>query len=364
MFIFEKYILRRLVVVFVMTIVFFTGILFIFNVFKIARHLAAGLQFSLVLRLFVYLIPSLLGFSIPFGALVACLLVYGRLSAQNEILALRASGVSLSRVASAMAMLGVGTFFLSLFVFGVVSPKGTFALRNLRKELGSINPIFLFEPGKTINVFPGYSIYLRKKQGNELYHVVIHCVDKEGVTTRIDAERGTVKHNPRLGRLSLVLKNVTVIMGKHRGEQFWDEKDESVTIEFDIASAVQKIQVKKDESDMTFRELMSRIRIARENGENTAMYLTEFNKRLVYSFACLSFALIGAPLGMRIHRGEKTVGITIGIALAMAFYTLVMLAEKLRDKPSLHPELLMWLPNAILLLLGVFFFRRIQRGIG
>ncbi len=318
MLIYERYILKKLIAVFLLTVIFFTAVLFIFNVFRIARHVAAGLQLSIVLKLFIYLVPSLLGFSIPFGALVACLLVYGRLSAQNEILALRSSGVSLYRTASAMAMLGIGTLLLAVFVFGVVSPKGKYAVRKLRKELGTINPLFLFEPGETTKI-SGYSFYLKRKHGNRLYDVHISHVTKERVTMRIDAQVGTLKHDPKSGTISLQLENVSGRMRKRGGRELWEETDKIMEIEFDLASALQRVEIKKDEDDMTFRELLARARVARQNGEDSTLYVTEFNKRLVFSFACLSFAIIGAPLGMRIHRGEKTVGAAIGLGLAMSF---------------------------------------------
>jgi lipopolysaccharide export system permease protein len=364
LFIYQKYILKKLVAVFLLTVVFFTAILFIFNIFRIARHVAAGLQISLAAKLFLYLVPSLLGFSIPFGALVACLLVYGRLSAQNEILALRANGVSLYRTASSAAILAVGTFLLAALVFGVVSPKGRYAVRKLKKELGSVNPVFLFEPGRTINAFPGFSIYLGRKSGNRLHKIVIHSVDKQGVTTRIDAETGTVQHYPQTGKISLKLQNVKVIMSQKGQPHVWDERDKSMEIKFDLASAMEKITVPKREDDMTFRELLARARITKENGEDPFLYETELNKRLVLSIACISFAIMGTPLGIRVHRGEKAVGVSIGLGLAMSFYTVVMLAERLRDKPGVHPQLLMWLPNVILIALGLLFFRRVHRGRG
>ena len=362
--IYEKYILKKLVAVFLLTVVFFTAIMFILNIFRIARHVAAGLQVSLAAKLFLYLVPYLLGFSIPFGALVACLLVYGKLSAQNEILALRANGVSLYRTASSAAILAVGTFLLAVFVLGVVSPKGKYAVRMLRKELGNVNPVFLFEPGKTINAFPGFSIYLGRKRGNRLYELTIHSVDKQGVTTRIDAQTGTVEHRPQSGTICLKLQDVKVIMSQRGQPHLWDERDKSMEIEFDLASAMEKVTIPKREDDMTFRELLARAKVATEVGENAALYLMEFSKRLVLSFACLSFAMIGTPLGIRVHRGEKTVGVSIGLGLAMSFYTVVMLAERLRDNPSVHPELILWLPNVILVALGIFFFRRIHRGLG
>ncbi len=364
MLIYQRYILKKLIAVFLLTVVFFTAILFMFNVFRIARHVAAGLQLSLAAKLFLYLVPSLLGFSIPFGALVACLLVYGRLSAQNEILALRANGVSLYRTASPALILALTTFLLALLVFGVISPKGKYAVRMLRKELGKVNPVFLFEPGRTINAFPGFSIYLGRKSGNRLHEIVIHRVDEQGVTTRIDAQTGTVEHDPDSGKIAMKLRNVKVIMSQRGEPHFWDERDKSMEILFDLASAMEKITVPKREDDMTYRELLARARIAREDAENPLLYLMELNTRLVLSFACFSFAIIGTPLGIRVHRGEKTVGISIGLGLAMSFYTVVMFAERLRDKPGVHPGLLMWLPNVILVVLGILFFRRIHRGQG
>lgn len=363
MLVYEKYIFKKLAAVFLLTVVFFTAILFVFNIFRIANRLAAGLQFSIVLKLFAYLIPSLLGFSIPFGALVACLLVYGRLSAQNEILALRASGVSLYRTASAMMLLGVATLLLSLAVFGVVAPKGQFAVRQLRTELGRINPLFLFEPGETTTI-SGYSFYLGKKSGNRLYDVDISHVDKERVTMRIKAKWAILRHDKNAGTISLELHDVKGTMRKRGGDNLWEEKSKVMVIDFNVAEAIAKVKVPKDESDLTFRELLARARLARETGGDVGLYTTEFHKRLVFCFACLSFAFIGTPLGIKVHRGEKTVGFSIALGLAMAFYTVVMFAERLRESPHVHPLVVMWTPNVVLLLLGLLFFRRIQRGIG
>jgi len=360
--IYEKYILKKLIAVFLLTVMFFTAILFIFNVFRIARHVAAGLQISLVLKLFFYLVPSLIGFSIPFAALVACLLVYGRLSGQNEILALRASGVSLYRTASAMVMLGIGTFLLSVFVFAIVSPKGKFAVRKLRTELGSINPLFLFEPGEWITI-SGYSFYLEKRHGNRLTDVQISHEDEEGIWTEVLAERATMEHQQESGTLCLTLHDVTSTMRKLGGEELWKEKARSMVIKFDLASIMERIEIRKEEDEMTFRELLARTKLARELREDSSLYTTEFNKRLVFCFACLSFAMIGAPLGMRIHRGEKTVGVSIGLALAMSFYTVVMFAERLRKNLAVHPQLLMWLPNVALVVLAILFFRKVRRGV-
>jgi lipopolysaccharide export system permease protein len=361
--IYEKYILKKLIVVFLLTVVFFTAILFIFNVFRIAKHVAAGLQISLVLKLFFYLVPSLIGFSIPFAALVACLLVYGKLSAQNEILALRASGVSLYRTASAMVMLGVGTFLLAAFVFGVVSPKGKLAVRKLRTELGRINPLFLFEPGETTTI-SGYSFYLEKKHGNRLTNIRIDHKGKEGIWTHILARSGVMEHQENSRTLSLTLRDVDSRMRKRGGPELWREIAETMVIKFDLASIIERIEMKKEEDEMTFRELLAVARIVRRTGGDVSLYSMELNKRLVFCFACFSFVMIGAPLGMRIRRGEKTIGVSIGLALAMSFYTVVMFAERLRENPSVHPQLLMWLPNAVLIVLGILFFRKVRRGVG
>ena len=92
----KKYILREVFVMFLFSLIVFTFVLVTGNLVKLADLVInKGVDISKVGKLFLFLIPFLLSYTIPMSTLSATLLVFGRLSSDNEILALRANGVSL-----------------------------------------------------------------------------------------------------------------------------------------------------------------------------------------------------------------------------------------------------------------------------
>ncbi len=78
---------------------------------------------------------------------------------------------------------------------------------------------------------------------------------------------------------------------------------------------------------------------------------TELNKRFSFSLACVTFALIGIPLGITAHRQETTVGFGLSLVVALTYFLIIIVVNTFREKANVHPELLIWLPNVIFLLL-------------
>jgi len=88
---------------------------------------------------------------------------------------------------------------------------------------------------------------------------------------------------------------------------------------------------------------------------------TEINKRFSFPFACVAFAIIGVPLGVTAHRRETSIGFAMGLIVAVAYFLFVIIANTLRGNPKVHPELLIWVPNVLFIILGLFLFRRLAK---
>src|SRR5437763_8168138 len=88
---------------------------------------------------------------------------------------------------------------------------------------------------------------------------------------------------------------------------------------------------------------------------------TEINKRFSFPFACMAFAIIGVPLGVTAHRRETSIGFAMGLIVAITYFLFVIVGDTLRDNPGAHPELLVWSPNILFIVLGALLFRRLAR---
>jgi lipopolysaccharide export system permease protein len=87
----------------------------------------------------------------------------------------------------------------------------------------------------------------------------------------------------------------------------------------------------------------------------------ELSKRFSFSLACLTFALVGIPLGITAQRKETSVGFVMSLVVSIAYFFFIVLADTLNNKPQMYPYLLMWLPNVIFIGYGWFLFKRLSR---
>src|SRR5205814_1430792 len=98
-----------------------------------------------------------------------------------------------------------------------------------------------------------------------------------------------------------------------------------------------------------------------ESSRERSASRTEINKRFSFPFSCLAFGLIGVPLGVTAHRRETSIGFAMGLIVAVTYFLFVIIGDTLRSNPNVHPELLVWLPNVLFIVLGTLLFRRLAR---
>jgi lipopolysaccharide export system permease protein len=84
-------------------------------------------------------------------------------------------------------------------------------------------------------------------------------------------------------------------------------------------------------------------------------------EKYTLSLSVLAFALVGVPLGISVSRRETSANLGVAVGLALGYYLLLVMVGWLDRHPEYRPDLLLWLPNAIFLALGVWLFRRIEK---
>jgi lipopolysaccharide export system permease protein len=340
------------------------------NVFKQLLDLLVNhdVPIEFIITFIAYIIPFSLTFTIPWGFLTAVLLVFGRLSAENELIALRSNGVSVPRIC-------VPVFILSLICVGIcfwinvdVAPKAQEQMKAAVYNMATSNPIALFGSDSTIDQFPGYLIYVEKKEGRKLENILMYQINDHGQPTMmVHAKTGELMTDLQ-GDAQIILH-----MNQSQYEQRDSQKPDNLTLihygitiqQNDLAISLQdlyeKNKKKRSLSQMTLAELLSKQAGSNMDRGQLSAVKTETNKRFSLSIASFAFCLIAVPLAITAHRKETSVGFLFSLIVAFVYFFFVPLVDIVRSNPKFHPELLIWLPNVVFISLGAFLFYRMSR---
>jgi len=131
------------------------------------------------------------------------------------------------------------------------------------------------------------------------------------------------------------------------------------TLPISLEELYEKEKKRPSRSALSIEQLLEQLKS--ENQRERSASRTEINKRFSFPFACIAFAIIGVPLGVTAHRRETSIGFAMGLIVAVSYFLFVIIGDTLRGNPKVHPELLVWFPNVLFIVLGAFLFRRLAR---
>ena len=213
----DRFVGRELVVNVLFAIAVLSLVLVVGNIFRKLLPLLVNhdVPLEFLLTFIAYVLPFSLIFTIPWGLLTAILLVFGRLSADNELIALRANGVSVTRVCVPLAVLALVCTAICLWLNVDVAPAAQEKLRSSIFDLATQNPIALFGGDQVIDQFPGRKIYVGKKEGNKLENIIVFQMDEHSLPVRVT--------HARTGMLETDLPNKRLLL--HLYDARYQERD-------------------------------------------------------------------------------------------------------------------------------------------
>ena len=369
-----------------MTMLVFTFVLLIGNLLQeILPLLVSGeASFWMVAKALLLLIPFVFAFALPMAMLTSTLLVFGRFSADQELTAARASGISLVSLASPILMLGLLLCGVSALINMQIAPLSRVAYNSLRSDMRAALATFRLPEGYPVDL-PGrtngdaYSIYTRRNHNNNLQDVVICEVKGETNVTRYLASSGHIDVDTNANKLSLYLTNAQILIPGATPPSGGE-----LRVELDLKSAGKGTV---SYSDMTFDELQGELQkwnrsasaplSTNRNAEPlkrkaelqhaladvSESIRVQIHRQVAFSFACFGFTLIGIPLGIRVHRRETNIGVAMALGLVAIYYTFLLVGQSLSSHVEYAPHLLMWVPNLIFQAFGIVLLWRANRGI-
>ena len=363
----DRFLSRELLVNVLFAIAVLSLVLVVGNIFRKLLPLLVNhdVPMEYLITFIAYVMPFSLIFTIPWGLLTAILLVFGRLSADNELIALRSNGVSISRICIPLAGVALFCTAICLWLNVQAAPAAQEKLRSTIFDLATRNPMALFGSDQVIDQFPGRKIYVGKKEGNKLENITVFEMNEKSLPMKVTYAR--------TGMLEADLANKQILMHLYQARyQARDEKNPldltkirdginmaEGTLPISLEELYEKEKKRPSRSALSIEQLLEQLKS--ENQRERSASRTEINKRFSFPFACIAFAIIGVPLGVTAHRRETSIGFAMGMIVAVSYFLFVIIGDTLRGNPKVHPELLVWFPNVLFIVLGAFLFRRLAR---
>ncbi len=363
----DRYISGQLLTAAGFAIVLLTAILVLGNIFKQLLDLLVNqdVPMETVFAFIGFVIPASSVYTIPWGFLTAVLLVFSRISAENELLAMRTAGLSYPRICAPVFILG-GLFSLfCLWINLEVAPRAQERMKRAIFSIATDNPIALFAKDQVIEEFPNRKIYVTEKKGENLFdiHVFEHN-DRFEILRTVFAKQGRIETDMENRAIKMRLFNARFEIYDQQDPRNLNKLRQGITmaettISISLEELYQRNEQRKTLSSLTLKELNAQLKS--QKGDQMTRTRTEVSKRYSFSLACLTFALVGIPLGITTQRRETSAGFGVSLVVAFCYFLFIEIANSMRDNAAVKPHLLMWLPNLLFLILGAWLFVKLNK---
>lgn len=341
-----------------------TFVMLLGNLIKIADLVInKGVDVVSVSKLFLFMMPSLIKYTLPIASLAAILLSLGRLSSDNEIIAIRASGINMFSLISPLLIVGMILSLILVIFNDRVIPYAHFASRQTLMEVGVKNPTAALEPGIFINSFDKYILFIYNvdQKRNRLGNVRIYEPRGEGKPTRtIVARAGEFISIPEKNSIKLKLIDGTSDEpDPDNPTNFYKLNFKTYFMNLNLSQGQDKNKMEKKPKDMTIQELDNEITRLKKEGINPTPLVTEIHEKIALAFSCFIFMLLGIPMAIITRRREKSINFCIAFLIVGVYYILLMGSEALSLQGYLIPQLAMWIPNSIMGAIGAILIYKL-----
>lgn len=409
-----RYVGKEYILSFIVAFLFFFFIFFVNQILVLAqRILLKNVRVMDVIMLVIFSIPQFLMYTMPFSSLASASMVIGNLSSQNEILALRSSGVHVRNIFMPILVISLGFSFATLMIADRMIPYTTELYKDLyAKILQSVPTLELDSYSSTR--FGKRIISNGLVDGNTLYDVVIFDDTSSRESRVISASKGSITIidiNRYLYRIDLEDPEI-MITDSSSLESYSLASASDMELYLDLSSnasglvsitpsqmSIRQLQaaaqerlseqqsiekqrmtnisynaVKLGEVLMDVEESGSGISSALNYAEDLAdarrsqgfsfyfqYYRSELQKKIALSLACTFLVFVAFPISFFRVRNGRLLGFALSMFVACAYWFFIYYMHVRAIQSALHPAVFMWLPNAVVFIAGIVLLWRTRK---
>jgi len=395
----HRNILAELLKIFILALIALTGMILLAGI--ISEAMKNGFGPMQILAIIPLLLPSLLPYTVPTATLFTTCIVYGRLAADNEILALKAAGIHIRHVVWPALLLGIATSAATMFFYIDVIPATGSLLRN--SAIGEPEELLyaiLRKEGQIKHPRIDWEINVMTMQGRKLQNVIFkrRKMDAKGVAFDViaRAKEAELRYDSTHKKILVHMRYCIGNFGDGNSRGFIDQQ----VLEVDVPDDFFGARVKFRAMDMTWNELyenldkthadlesidaeiavvMAELNLGKadpnaanllrnlyaqqENKQNQVYSIeSEFQMRPALALGCLCFALVGCPVGIWFSKSDYlSAFITCFLPIVIMYYPLMFCMFNMARAGKIAPWMGIYNADAIMLFAGWVLFRRLAR---
>jgi lipopolysaccharide export system permease protein len=362
----NRYIFAEIFQPFILNIGFFSFIFLLFQMLEII-DMIVNYRISLltVLHLIVYSMPYFLVFVFPMSAMTSVLLTVLRMSNDNELIALRAGGVSMYALVPPI----MGFCLIAAIMTAAMSvwamPWGMFQFKHTAFRLATSNLEIGIKERTFNDSFKDVMLYVNRIDLKTRTFTDVFIEDRRTakISVTVVAPKGKLISEPETGTFHLLLFDGTINQVDLEKRSVNAIRFDKYQVSLDARKAMSSAKnFQKGPKEMSLEELNRYIEsLKSEKNAEYYLALLDFHKRFSVPFACFALGFLAIPLGIRAKSARKSFGIGLGLGFFILYY-MMLSAGLVFGEAGVYPPIIgMWVPNIVTTAIGVRLFDNINR---
>ena len=346
---------------FVISILFFNFIFLLTKILDITNMIVNyRISLSDVLLLLIYSMPHFFEFVIPMSIMMAILLTFFRMSSDNEIVALKAGGMSIYELLPPVLLFClIGCILTGIMtIYGV--HWGSLSFKKLTYKVAASNVNIGMKERTFNDNFKGVMLYTNKidLKNKALTDVFIEDQRTKNIISTAVAPKGEMSYEPDKLLFQLRLYNGTINQVDIEQKTVHSINFDTYDINLDLKKPVVGKMERKDEKEMSIAELRENLKDTVNKDAKYYAILIEFYRKFSIPFACFALGLLGIPLGVQSKSAKRAFGLGLGLIFFLLYY-LMLSAGWVFGEAGIYPPLIgMWMPNIVTGGIGIYLFVR------
>ena len=358
----NRYLLKEMMLPFVLNLVFFTFVFLMTKILDIT-NLIVNYKISMfsVLLILLYSIPRFLSFVIPMSVMMAVLLTFIRLSNDKELVALKAGGVSVYGLIPPVLVFCVMGVVLSCLITVYGMPWGTVSMKELTFQVAASHADAGLKERTFNDSFKDVMLYINKIDLKKkiLKDVFIEDKRSQNIVSTVMAPKGRMFAEPDKLVFHLKLYQGTINQVNLENRSAHSINFDSYDVNLDVKKTLTASKDgPKDEDEMSFRDLKAYLKTFSQQNEQYYTALIELHKKFSIPVACLALGILAVPIGIQSESAKRSTGLGLGMVFFLIYYIMLSAGSVFGETGVYPPMVGMWVPNIVLGGLGLFLLIR------